>query len=68
MYNLVEYSDNYSKTYGYLRQHCRNEPFINTNGVIIDVPDDPYNSDSASFKSKRNLIRQTEMMKQKMFK
>ena len=51
MYNLIEYSDNYSNTSGSLWQYYRDEPFINNNGVIIDVPDDP---DSASFKSKKN--------------
>ena len=49
MYNLTEYSDNYSKTSGTLWQYYRDEPFLN-NGVIIDVPDDP---NSASFKSKQ---------------
>ena len=49
MYNLTEYSDNYSITSGSLWQYYRDEPFLN-NGVIIDVPDDP---NSASFKSKQ---------------
>ena len=55
-YNLTEYSDNYSKTSGSLWQYYRDEPFINNNGVIIDVPDDP---DSASFKSKQKITVQT---------
>ena len=46
MYNLIEYSDNYSKTSGSLWQYYRDQPFIN-NDIIIDVPDDP---DSTSFK------------------
>ena len=49
MYDLIEYSDNYSKISGNLWQYYRDEPFINDNGVIIDVPDNP---DSVSFKSK----------------
>ena len=53
MYNLMEYSDNYSKTPGSLWQYYTNEPFINNNGAIIDVPDD---SDSASFKSKQKVM------------
>ena len=56
MYNLVEYSDNYSKTPGSLWQYYTNEPFINNNGAIIDVPDD---SDSASFKSKQKIMGRT---------
>ena len=47
MYNLIEYSDNYLKTFGSLWQCYRDEPFINHSGVIIDIPDDPVN---ASFK------------------
>ena len=53
MYNLIEYSDNYLKRFGSLWQNYRDEPFINNNGVIIDAPDDPDDSDSASFKSKQ---------------
>ena len=49
MYNLIEYSDNYSKTSGSLWQYYRHEPFINNNGAITDVPDD---LDSASCKCK----------------
>ena len=26
IYNLIEYSDNYSKTFGILWQYCRDEP------------------------------------------
>ena len=28
MYNLIEYSDNYSKLFGVLYQFCRDEPLI----------------------------------------
>ena len=36
MYNLIEYSDNYSKRHGILWQYCRHEPSINsTNGDIL---------------------------------
>ena len=45
MYNLIEHSDNYSKTSGNFREYHRNEPFIDNIGNIIDVPDNP---DSAS--------------------
>ena len=52
-YNLIEYSDNYSKTSGSLWEYYRDEPFIN---VIIDVSDEPGN---ASFKSKQKITGQT---------
>ena len=29
MYTLIEYSDDYSKTSGFLWQYCRDEPAIN---------------------------------------
>ena len=31
MYNLIEYSENYSKTSGILFQYCRDEPATNNN-------------------------------------
>ena len=36
MYNLTEYSDNYSKTSGILRQYCRDEPAVNNDSEIVD--------------------------------
>ena len=47
-YNLIEYSDNYSKTSESLWQYHTDEPHLNNNGVIADFPAD--NNDSASFK------------------
>ena len=38
MYNLIEYSDNYSKIYGNLRQYYRDEPSLNNNDVIDNFP------------------------------
>ena len=35
MYNLIEYSNNYSKTSGIVWQYCRDKPAVNNNGVII---------------------------------
>ena len=52
MYNLTEYRDNNSKTYGFLEECYRDAPNINNNGVIIDFLDD---SDSASFKSMQKI-------------
>ena len=40
MYNLIKYSDNYSKISGSLWQYYRDKPFIGDNGNIIDVSDD----------------------------
>ena len=56
LYNLIEYSDNYSKKFGILWQYDRDEPFIGNNDNIIDVPDDP---DSASFNYKQKITGQT---------
>ena len=36
MYNLIEYSDNYSKTSGSLSQYCKDIPTVNNNGNIVD--------------------------------
>ena len=36
MYNLIEYSDNYSKTSGTLSQYCKDTPTVNNNGNIVD--------------------------------
>ena len=49
--NLIEYSDNYSKISGSLWQYYRDETFIDNDGDITDVPKD---SNSASFKYKKN--------------
>ena len=47
IYNLIEYSNNYSKTPGSLWQYYRHRPIMNNDVTIIDVADDP---DNASFK------------------
>ena len=36
MYNLIEYSDNYSKTSGSLLQHSKDVPAVNNNNGIIN--------------------------------
>ena len=38
IYNLIEYSDNYSKASGNLWHYYRDEPFLNANGSIADLP------------------------------
>ena len=51
MYNLIEYSDNYSKTSGSLWQYCKDIPAVNNNGDIVDS-NVANATDSFSFKSK----------------
>ena len=63
MYNLIEHSDNYQKTFEILWQYYRDEPTLK-NDVIIDFPDG--NMDSALFKlSKKQQVKQV-LMEQKM--
>ena len=57
MYNLIEYSEAYSKTSGSLCQHQRDEPALDNNGNIIDFLDD--NNNNASFKFKQKITGQT---------
>ena len=35
-YNLIEYGDNYSKTFGSLWKHFRNGTAVNGNGNIVE--------------------------------
>ena len=51
MYNLIEYSDNYSKTSGSLWQYCKEIPAINNNGAIVDF-NGANATDSFNFKTK----------------
>ena len=51
MYNLIEYSDNYSKTSGSLWQYCKEIPAINNKGAIINF-DRTNATDSFNFKTK----------------
>ena len=56
MYNLIEYSDNYSKTSGSLWQYCKEIPAVNNAGNIID-----FNGANAtdSFNFKTEITGQT---------
>ena len=65
MYNLIESSDDYSKTSGSLWHYYRDEPYLNANGAIADFPADSNNS--ALFKFKKQQAEQ-EMMVQKMLR
>ena len=57
MYNLIEYSDNYSKTSGSLWQYCKEIPAINNDGDIVN-----FNGANAtdSFNFKSNIIGTTD--------
>ena len=50
VYNLIEYSDNYSKTSGSLWQYCKDIPAVNNNGNIINF-NDANATDSFNFKT-----------------
>ena len=56
MYNLIEYSDNYSKTSGSLWQYCKEIPAVNNASNIID-----FNGANAtnSFNFKTKITGQT---------
>ena len=56
MYNLIEYSDNYSKTTGSLWQYCKDIPGVNKAGNIIDFT--AINT-TDSFKIKTKITGQT---------
>ena len=51
MYNVTEYSDNYSKISGSLLQYWKEIPAINNNGGIADF-NDSNATDSFNFKTK----------------
>ena len=51
MYNLIEYSDNYTKTLGSLWQYCKDIPPRNNNDEIINFLGN-NNTDSFNFKAK----------------
>ena len=55
MYNLIEYSDNYSKTSGSLWQYCKDIPAVNNNGDIVDFNDA---NTTVSFNFKAKIIGQ----------
>ena len=44
VYDLIEYSDKYSKTFGILWQYYRDDLFLNKNGDIADFPADNNNA------------------------
>ena len=56
MYSLIEYSNDYSKASGSLRQYCKDIPTVNNNRNIIE-----FNGANAtdSFKFKAKVTGQT---------
>ena len=57
MYNVIEYSDNYSKTSGSLWQYCKNIPAVKNNGDIVN-----FNGANATdlFNFKAKITGQTD--------
>ena len=51
MWNLIEYSDNFSKTSGSLWQYCKDIPTVNSNGNIVEF-NVANATDSFNFKAK----------------
>ena len=51
LYNLIEYSSNYSKTSGSLRQYCEDTLDVNHDGNIVDF-NETNTIDSFNFKIK----------------
>ena len=51
MYNLIEYSDNYSKTSGSLWQYTKGIPAVDNNNAIFNFTDKNF-TDSFNFKVK----------------
>ena len=51
LYNLIEYSNNYSKTFESLQQYCKDIPAVNNNGDIVDF-NGANATDSFNFKAK----------------
>ena len=60
MYNLIECSNNYSKTSGILCQYCRDKLFLDTNGAIAHFPGDSNNSGSLDLNKKAYSTRDNE--------
>ena len=56
MYNLIEYSDNYSKTSGILFQYCRDVPALEKGGAVTDFTEA---NGTDSFNLKEKLTGQT---------
>ena len=56
MYNLIEYSNNHSKTSGILWQYCKDKPAVKNNGAIVNFF---INNTTSLFKIKEKIAGQT---------
>ena len=56
-YNLIEYSNHYSKTLGSLWQYYRDEPLLDANGAIANFS--AANNNGVSFKFKQKMTGET---------
>ena len=56
MYNLIDYSDKYSKICGILWQYCGDEPVLDANNAITDF--NAANAATNSFKLKAKITAQ----------
>ena len=56
MYNLIEYSDNYSKPSGSLSQSCKDIPAVDNNNTIVNFTENNLND---SFNLKAKMTDQT---------
>ena len=70
MYNSIEYSDNYSKTFGILWQYRRDELAVDDNGAITDFNEDNAYTNSFKINEKKppGQMAQSWSMAQKMLK
>ena len=66
MYNVIEYSDNYSKTSGILWKYCRDVPAANDDDEITDFAE--ANATTDLFNLKVKLTDQTDGNGPEMFK
>ena len=56
IYNLIEYSNNYSKTSRILWQYCRDESAVNNSGAVVNFFE---NDITILFKNKEKITGQT---------
>ena len=65
MYDLIEYSGNYSKTSGGLQKYCKDIPAVNNTGDIVDF-NGANATDAFNFKAKitgQTVDNRTKMLK-----
>ena len=65
MYNVMEYSNNYSKKSGSLLQYCKDIPVVNNDDDIVEFS---WANSTDSFNFFKKITGPLEIMKQKMLK